>query len=97
MAICDLEALGEKSVINLCDGKDLGYVCDIRFSTDEGRICALVVPKCSGIFTMGKFESLIIPWEKVECIGEDTVLVRINENECKRHVGEHEKRKKRFF
>ena len=97
MAICDLETLGEKSVINLCDGKDLGYVCDVRFSTEEGKICALVVPKCCGIFSAGKCESLIIPWEKVECIGADTVLVRINENECKRHIDEHEKRKRRFF
>ncbi len=97
MAICDLESLSEKSVINLCDGKDLGYVCDIRFSPEEGRICALVVPKCCGVFSFGKCEILIIPWEKVECIGEDAVLVRINENECKGCSGEHEKKKIRFF
>lgn len=97
MAIMDLETLGEKSVVNLCDGKNLGYVCDIRFNSDDGKICALVVPKCCGFFILSKCESLIIPWEKVECIGEDTILVRISENECKRHFGEHEKRKKHFF
>ena len=97
MAITDLETLGEKSVINLCDGKDLGYVCDIKFSTEDGKICALVVPKCCGLFSLGKCEMLIIPWENVECIGEDTVLVRINENECRKHCGDREKRKKHFL
>ena len=78
MAIWDLETLGEKCVINLCDGKDLGFVCDVRFSSEDGRICAFVVPKCCGIFSVGKCDSLIIPWEKVECIGEDTILVRLS-------------------
>lgn len=97
MAIWDLETLGEKCVINLCDGKDLGFVCDVRFSSEDGRICAFVVPKCCGIFSVGKCDSLIIPWEKVECIGEDTILVRINENECKRCSDGREKKKKHFF
>lgn len=98
MRISDLEALGDKCVINLCDGKNLGYTCDVRFSCDDGRICALVLPKEQGIFTFGKCENIIIPWDKVECIGEDAILVRININECECECrGKEKDKKKRFF
>ncbi|MBQ8208461.1 MAG: YlmC/YmxH family sporulation protein [Clostridia bacterium] len=97
MNIIDLATLGEKSVINLCDGKDLGFVCDIRFTRDEGRICSLVIPKDGGLFSFGKCENIIIPWDKVECIGEDAILVRINISECKCECEGKGKGKKRAF
>ncbi len=83
MRIIDLETLSEKNVINLCDGKNLGYACDIRFSAEDGKICAIVLPKDQGLFCFGNNERIIIPWDKVECVGEDAVLVRINISECK--------------
>ncbi len=82
MKILDLECLSTKAVINLCDGKNLGYVRDIRFTSDEGKICSIVVPKENGIFSFGKGENIIIPWNKIECIGEDAILVRISYEEC---------------
>ena len=47
------------------------YVCQI----------ALVVPSCGGFLGLSKGEGLVIPWEKIECIGEDTILVKLTPGE----------------
>ena len=72
---CDLR---QKEVINLCDGTKLGCPCDFEFSRCDGRITALVVPRPGGFFGMGRGNDLIIPWNKIECIGEDAILVRLS-------------------
>lgn len=82
MNVTDTASLSEKCVINLADGKNLGYACDVRFDISSGQITAIVVPTEQGIFSFGKGEVLIIPWEKIECIGEDAILVRICTTEC---------------
>lgn len=97
MKILDLSTVSEKCVINLCNGKELGYVCDVRFTCDEGKICALVVPRDNGILSFGKCESIIIPWDKVECIGEDAILVRVSDADCKSECDSKGKRKKHIF
>ena len=97
MKIIDLETLGEKIVINLCDGKELGDVCDLRFTADEGRICSLVVPKENRLISFGKCENIIIPWDKGECIGEDAILVKLNTSECGCECDEKKRCKKRFL
>ena len=97
MCITDTASLSEKCVINLADGKNLGYACDVKFDTSCGKIVAIVVPTEQGIFSFGKDEVLVIPWEKVECIGEDAVLVRICVSECcETHDKSKNKGKKRF-
>ena len=66
----------KKEVINICDGKRLGYVCDVEFDICQGVITALRVPaasKCFGIF--GKCEDYVIPWSCIKKIGDDIVLV----------------------
>ncbi len=73
--------LREKEVINLCGGERLGYPCDFEFDLDDGRITAIIVPEGSGISWLGKREEFIIPWCRIECIGEDAVLVKIPQNE----------------
>ncbi len=81
MRIYDLCEISRKDVINLCDGKCLGYVSDVRF-TCEGRVVSIVVPKNSSMFTFGKSENIVIPFEKIECIGQDAILVRVSLDEC---------------
>ncbi|MBE6539041.1 MAG: YlmC/YmxH family sporulation protein [Ruminococcaceae bacterium] len=94
----NLATLSEKNVINLCDGKDLGYVCDLQLDTDDGRICAIIVPKDQCVFSFGKCDNIIIPWDKVECIGEDAILVRISLSDCAcDDHGGRGKGKRRFF
>ena len=69
--------LREKEVINICDGKRLGCACDFEFDLCSACITALIIPSNTGFFGMGKSNDIYIPWDKIECIGEDTILVKM--------------------
>ena len=71
--------LREKEVINICDGSRLGCPADFEFNVYQGVITALIVPRPSGFLGLSRANDLIIPWENIECIGTDTILVRITE------------------
>ncbi len=74
--ISKLIDLRDKEVINLKDGYRMGYVNDIEFDTVTGQIISLVVygkGKVLGLF--GREEDIIIKWEDIEVIGDDTILV----------------------
>lgn len=95
MDIISTVDLRKKEIINLCDGGKLGYACDFEFNKCSAQIVALVLNKGSGFFGIGA-DSFIIPWNKIECIGEDTILVNISSGELS--CGSSEcKKKKRFF
>lgn len=68
--------LREKDVINTCDGKNIGTVCDLMIDTDCGKIVAIFVSDRFFGFSAGK-PPVKIPWEKISCIGEDTILVEL--------------------
>lgn len=68
--------LRSKEVINTVDGRRLGHICDIEINVETGKLTAIVVPgngKFLGIF--GKNEEMVIPWEKINKIGLDVILV----------------------
>ena len=77
----DCTTIGElrcREVINLCDGGRLGYVHDVKIDLYSGRITALLLPPSGGMFGMlGRGEELCIPWECIERIGEEIILVRV--------------------
>lgn len=64
-------------VINLCDGGKLGYPTAVELCADDGHITALLVPRECGLWGLGKSEQYRIPWCRIECLGEDTVLVKL--------------------
>jgi YlmC/YmxH family sporulation protein len=70
-------SLRDKDVINICDGKRLGFVNDMEIDSCSGKVCALIVLFDCRLLGFGKCEELIIPWEKVSCFGKDAVLVNI--------------------
>ena len=75
---CTTVSLQKKEIINLCDGSRLGFATDVEFDPKCARLLSLLVPCGTGGFLgLGKTEYLVIPWEKIECFGEDTVLVRL--------------------
>ena len=76
MNICSTEDIRKKEVINLCDGARLGCATDFEISVCDAKILALIIPSC-GWFGFGKGDSIVIPWENIECIGEDTILVKL--------------------
>ena len=64
-------------VINLCDGGRLGYPGSLELCAEDGKVTAIIIPKECGLLGFGKSEHYRIPWCRIECIGEDTVLVKL--------------------
>lgn len=74
---CRITDLRCKEVINLCDGCRMGYVGDVEVDTLCGRVVALVVPgRCRFFGLFGREEDHVIPWECIDRIGDDIILVR---------------------
>ena len=96
MQCCSTAGIGQKQVINVCDGRALGYVTDIEFNVCDGRISALIVGE-SKTLCLQKGESIRVPWGRVKCFGEDTILVEITVDECKYMGKEENKAKKKGF
>lgn len=74
--ICSLLELRSKEVVNIANGACLGSVCDVEFDTCSACICSLVIfgrPRLFGL--LGREADIIIGWNQIKCIGEDTVLV----------------------
>ena len=86
--------LRKKEIINLCDGSRLGCATDFEFDKCTAVITGLVLRNESGFLGLGAGDRAVIPWCKIECIGEDTILVRFQSDElalfCK-------KKKKRWY
>ncbi len=75
--VCRITDLRFKEVISINNGCCLGPVSDIELDTCTARIVAIVIfgrARCFGI--MGREDDIVIPWEHIQCIGEDTVLVK---------------------
>ena len=67
-----------KEVININDGKKLGFVQDVCADLETGTITSIIVPgnnKFMGMFSGGN--EVVIAWDKIKCIGEDVILVDI--------------------
>lgn len=66
--------LRTKEVVNVCDGKRLGRVIDIVFCYPEGDIIGIVVfGDKNGFFK--PCEEILIEYNNINKIGEDTILV----------------------
>lgn len=67
-----------KEVININDGKRLGFVQDVCADLATGTITSIIVPgnnKFMGMFSNGN--EIVIEWQNIKCIGEDVILVEI--------------------
>lgn len=79
MRICDLR---QKEVINSCNCKRLGFVCDIEFDVTTGKLIAIVVPGCGKICGLfGRDSEYIIPFRCIRQIGPEIILVEIVEED----------------
>lgn len=71
----------QKEVINICTCKSLGCVNDLDIDVKNGTVCAVIVPgpgKICGLF--GRDNEYIIPWKCIRQIGEDIILVEVDED-----------------
>ena len=77
--ICAEVTFGEltkKQVVNVCDGKILGCICDLGLDLCDGRIKSVILPG-SGVFaSLSAKNRIVIPCCDIERIGDDVILVK---------------------
>lgn len=67
-----------KEVINITDGRRLGFVQDVTANLESGAITSIIVPGTNKLLSFfSSANDIIIPWEKIKCIGDDVILVEI--------------------
>lgn len=67
-----------KEVIDISKGKRLGYVQDVTADLETGKILSIIVPGNNSFFnSLLSSNELVIPWEKITCIGDDLILVSL--------------------
>ena len=65
-----------KEVICARDGQRLGFVSDMEFDENTGRISSIIVPgayRYMGVF--GREDDIVIEWERITTIGEDLIII----------------------
>ena len=73
-----------REVICIRDGRRLGFVSDVLIEIPEGNICAIVVPAPGKLLPLpGHQEDYIIPWNCIQKIGPDIVLVDARPEDCR--------------
>lgn len=77
---CKTSDLRSKEVINVCDCRKLGCVCDFEIDRCDGRITAIFVPGECSLFSFGS-HPIRISWCDIERIGDDIILVNIKPEE----------------
>ena len=75
-----LSQLGIKEVINLNNGERLGIMADSDILVDEktGNIIAFLIPERKLYFKLfGDSEDIEIPWHSIKKIGNDMIIVEL--------------------
>ena len=67
-----------KEVINIKDGRRLGFVQDVCADLESGTITSIIVPGSNKMLSMfSNNNDIVIPWQQIKCIGDDVILVEI--------------------
>ena len=92
---CRIRDLRCKEVINISDGCRLGFVSDVDVRIPEGQVIAIVVNgPCRFFGLFGRGEEFYIPWECIQRIGDDIIL--IDKPFQRREPGQERKRRRKF-
>lgn len=77
--IISLSQLRQMEVIDISEGRRLGFIGDIIFDDDFKKIDSLVIPSQSGLFSIFKRrEEINIKWNQIKTVGVDILLVDIS-------------------
>ena len=72
-----------KEVICVADGRRLGFVCDVQVEVPDGCVRAIIVPgPCRFWGLFGRKDDYVIPWNCIQRIGPDIILVEIRPEDC---------------
>lgn len=70
--------LRKKEVINVCDGRRIGCVCDIILDVNACKLEAIIVPGSTSLLAcFQKQKNVIIPWNRIRKLGDDVIIVDI--------------------
>ena len=91
---CRMRDLRCKEVINISDGCRLGFVSDVDIRIPEGQVIAIVVNgPCRFFGLLGRGEEFYIPWECIQRIGDDIILI---DKPVQRREPQERKRRRKF-
>ena len=67
-----------KEVINIKDGRRLGFVQDVCADLESGTITSIIVPGSNKILNMfPNSHETVIAWTDIKYLGDDAILVEI--------------------
>lgn len=75
--ICRIQEFRYKDVVCVEDGTRLGYVGDVEIDTQTAQLKSIVIFGRFRWLLFGREEDIVVPWEEIRIIGEDTILVNI--------------------
>lgn len=71
--------LQKKEVINISDGKRLGFLYDVEIDLKNGKVGSIIVPARKRFFAFfRKYEENIISFEQIKKIGDDIILIELD-------------------
>lgn len=74
-----LNNLRAMEVIDIKEGKKLGYITDVKIDCDNNRILSIIIPEEKTSW-FGKADDIEIPWQDVAKVGLDVILVDVKES-----------------
>ncbi|WLR59771.1 YlmC/YmxH family sporulation protein [Guptibacillus hwajinpoensis] len=73
-----LSQLSGKELIDIEKGRKLGVLgqTDLLFDEKTGLLKELIIPKASWMGLKRKEQEITIPWERIETIGRDMIILQ---------------------
>lgn len=73
---CSITDLRRKEVINIKNGMRIGFVGDVEIDLCDAKIVSIIIYGKLKLFgLLGRYDDIVIKWEDVSVVGEDTILV----------------------
>ena len=76
----------EKEIINVKNGKKLGFITDIDLDVENGKVSSFSITGSSGNFFTRGAEIDTVFWRDILRIGCDTIIVSIGSNFDKNQI-----------
>ena len=74
--VARIAELKDKQVVSIKDASVVGFVNDIEFDTETGMLSSVIISgKNKGFGFLNRGEDIVIPWNKIEVIGNDSILI----------------------
>ncbi len=65
-----------KEVIDISDGKRLGYITDVEIDLEKGIVVSVIIPGKRRFFgILPPSEDIVVKWNRISKIGDDIILV----------------------